>query len=237
MKKNRVISAFILLLLFVFSSSAVVTAEEKKIRLRIESAFPLELAICNPFTTAMKQLEENSGGSIEVKLYNPGAIVPAFQIQEAVSKGQIEGGFSVSFYLSGQLPASPFFTSFPFGPTALEYMGWYEYGNGKKLYQEMYDRKGFNVKVFPTSGVSFESGGWFTKPINTVEDLKGLRLRWPGLGGKVLCRLGKFSRPWKGASLMELNWAVLCLMSSWDFTKWQNTTIFPAGTSLRPHVN
>ena len=70
MKKNRVISAFILLLLFVFSSSAVVTAEEKKIRLRIESAFPLELAICNPFTTAMKQLEENSGGSIDLAYHS-----------------------------------------------------------------------------------------------------------------------------------------------------------------------
>jgi len=116
--------------------------------------------------------------------------VPPFEIHDAVSKGQISAGFTASVYISGKIRAATLFTTIPFGPNMTEYLSWFYEGNGLKLYQEMYDLNGYNVKVFPLYVGGMEAGGWFRKPINSAADLKGLRLRWPGLGGKVLAELG-----------------------------------------------
>ena len=78
----------------------------------------------------------------------------------------------------------------PFGPEAPEYLAWLFQGNGLKLYQEMYDQAGYNVKVLPVYIISPETSGWFSKPINTPADLKGLRMRFFGFGGKVMEKLG-----------------------------------------------
>ena len=105
-------------------------------------------------------------------------------------KNQIQASYSGAIYMSGKMPAAALFTSMPFGPNGIEAYGWYYFGNGTKLLQEMYDRAGYNLKVWPMVITSMESGGWFNKKVEKIEDFKGMRLRWPGLGGKVLASFG-----------------------------------------------
>lgn len=88
------------------------------------------------------------------------------------------------------MPAAALFSAVPFGPEAGEYMAWMYYGNGLKLYQEMYDNNGFNVKVIPCAIISPETSGWFKKPIEKPEDLQGLNMRFFGLGASVMEKLG-----------------------------------------------
>lgn len=162
----------------------------KPIVLKVPSAFPDKLPMLNTINYFASVVEKASAGNIKVKVYAPGKLVPAFEIYGAVSSGQVNAGYTASMYLAGKIPAASIFTAVPFGPNVTEYLAWFYNGNGLKLEQEMYDSNGYNLKVFPLVFMSPESGGWFRKPINSVEDLKGLRLRFPGLAGKVMTKLG-----------------------------------------------
>ncbi len=93
-------------------------------------------------------------------------------------------------FFAGKIPATPIFSSIPFGPEVGEYLAWMFYGNGMKLDQEMYDQAGYNVKVLPAIILTPESSGWFSKPIESVEDLKGIKMRFYGYGGQVMQKLG-----------------------------------------------
>lgn len=135
-------------------------------------------------------VKEASDGQVQFKLFDPGKLVPPGEVLESVSKGRIDAGYSAAGFWAGKIPASPLFTSVPFGPEAPEYMAWMFEGNGLKLYQEMYDRHGYNVKVIPVGIIAPESSGWFTKEIDTLEDLKGIKMRFFGLGGQVMQKLG-----------------------------------------------
>ena len=189
---KRIVMLSIMVFVFLFSLYAEVMAREtpKEVRLRMASCLPTKLPVINFIPYFAKQVELASNGTIRFKVYEPGQLIPAFEIAEAVSKGQIESGWSTATYISGKIPAASLFTAIPFGPDLVEYIAWFYYGNGRKLYQEMYDKYGFNVKVWPMLMVPMETGGWFRKPIKSVADFKGMRLRWPGLGGKVLSKLG-----------------------------------------------
>jgi len=162
----------------------------KPVTLKIPSAFPDKLPMLNTINYFAKVVQKASAGNIKVKVYAPGKLVPAFEIYGAVSSGQVNAGYTASMYLAGKIPAAALFTAVPFGPNVTEYLAWFYNGNGLKLEQEMYDKNGYNLKVFPLVFMSPESGGWFRKPINSVADLKGLRLRFPGLAGMVLTKLG-----------------------------------------------
>ena len=166
------------------------SAAEKKFRLKMASAIPTKLPSMTNLHWFVDRVKLITNGTVDLKIYQPGALVPAFDIQEAVSKGQIQAGWSGSLYLAGKIPAASLFTSVPFGPNVTELYAWYLWGNGQKLMQEMYDMNGFNVKVWPMLFLPTESGGWFNKKIEKPEDLKGMRLRWPGMGGMVLAKMG-----------------------------------------------
>ena len=190
MKRIVLVSFVAFVALFSLSAGVMAGETPKKVRLRMPVCIPTKFPLINFIPYFAEQVELASNGTIQFKIYEPGQLIPAFEIQEAVSKGQIECGWSAAVYISGQIPAASLFTTVPFGPDLVEYIAWFYYGNGRKLYQEMYDKYGFNVKVWPMLMVPMESGGWFRKPIKSVEDFKGMRLRWPGLGGKVLSKLG-----------------------------------------------
>lgn len=136
------------------------------------------------------KVKDASDGQLIFKLFEPGKLVPAMEILEAVSKGRIEAGYANPGFSAGKIPAGPLFSSIPFGPEAPEYLAWMYHGNGLKLYQEMYDTAGYNVKVFPINIVPPETAGWFSKEIKSVDDLKGLKMRFFGLGGDVMQKLG-----------------------------------------------
>jgi len=174
---------------FIFGLSAGTGAAEapKKLKLKVVSALPPLFDTVYYFA---ENLQVASNGNITVKVYEPGKLIPALEIHEAVSGGLVNAGFTGAIYLARKIPAAQLFTAVPFGPSVTEYMAWFYMGNGMKLYQEMYDQAGLNLKAFPLAFLGMESGGWFRKPINSPEDIKGLKIRWPGLGGKVMTKLG-----------------------------------------------
>ncbi|NNC58343.1 MAG: TRAP transporter substrate-binding protein [Woeseiaceae bacterium] len=134
------------------------------------------------------RVEAASGGRLKIKVYGAGELVPAFEVFDAVSRGTVEMGHGASYYHKGKVDAAQFFTAIPFGMTNLELNGWLYYGGGMALWRELYDP--FNLVPLPTGNTGVQMGGWFNKEINSVNDLKGLKMRIPGLGGEVLRRAG-----------------------------------------------
>ena len=135
-----------------------------------------------------KNINEMSGGRINIKVYGAKELVPAFEVFDTVSKGTAEMGHSGAYYWKGKMEASQFFSSIPFGLTAQEMNGWLYYGGGMELWRELYQPFGIIPLASGNSGV--QMAGWFNRKIETTEDLKGLKMRIPGLGGEVLRRLG-----------------------------------------------
>lgn len=123
-----------------------------------------------------------------VQVYSGGELVPPLQVFDAVSQGTIEMGHGSAYYWAGKVPEAQFFSSVPFGMTAKGMNAWLYHGGGLELWREVYAP--FNVIPFPMGNTGVQMGGWFRKRIDSIEDIKGLRMRIPGLGGKVLKRAG-----------------------------------------------
>jgi len=135
-----------------------------------------------------KLIGEMSGGRIEVKVYGAKELVPAFEVFDAVSRGTAEMGHGASYYWKGKSEAAQFFAAVPYGFTAQEMNAWLYHGGGMDLWREVYKPFGLIPTAAANTGV--QMGGWFNKEINSLEDLKGLKMRIPGLGGEVLKRAG-----------------------------------------------
>jgi TRAP-type mannitol/chloroaromatic compound transport system substrate-binding protein len=131
---------------------------------------------------------EMSNGRLTVKVYGGGELVPAFEVFDAVQRGTAEMGHGAAYYWKGKIPASVFFTGVPFGLIGTEINGWLYHGGGMELYHEAYAPAG--VIPWPIGNSGTQMGGWFRREIRGVEDLTGLKMRMPGLGGEVLSRLG-----------------------------------------------
>ena len=138
--------------------------------------------------TFSRLVKEMSGGRLQVKVYGAGEIVPAFGVFDAVSEGVAEMGHGGAYYWTGKIPAAVFFTAVPFGFTAQEASAWVHYGGGLELWREAYAP--FNLLPMAGGNSGVQMAGWFNKEINSVEDLRGLKMRIPGLGGEVLNRAG-----------------------------------------------
>ncbi len=133
-------------------------------------------------------ITEMSGGRLKVKVYGAKELIPAFEVFDAVSRGTAEMGHSSAYYWKGKVPEAQFFSTMPFGMTAQEMNGWIYYGGGQELWDKVYAP--FGVIGRPAGNTGVQMGGWFNKEINSLADLKGLKMRIPGLGGEVLRRLG-----------------------------------------------
>lgn len=135
-----------------------------------------------------KLVNEMSHGRLVIDVHGANAIVPALGVFDAVSSGSVEMGHSAAYYWKGKIAASPFFTSVPFGMNAQEYNGWLHYGGGLALWREIYAP--FNLIPFAGGNTGVQMGGWFNKEINTIDDIRELKMRIPGLGGEVFSRAG-----------------------------------------------
>ncbi len=133
-------------------------------------------------------VKEMSDGRISIRVHGANEIVPPFEIFDAVSQGVAEMGHGAAYYWKGKVPAAQFFTAVPFGLTAQEMNAWLHYGGGQELWDELY--AGYNLKPFAGGSTGVQMAGWFNKEINEIEDLKGLKMRIPGLGGEVWKRVG-----------------------------------------------
>ncbi|RJQ65618.1 MAG: TRAP transporter substrate-binding protein [Desulfobacteraceae bacterium] len=189
MKKSR--AFMFVILLTAIAAIAAPAAHAKKVLIKLQQAYGANLPTLgiNPAWWA-QQLNEVSGGDINVKIFEPGKLVAPFEILDAVSAGKIDAGIAGDGFFAGKIPAGQIFSSIPFGPEAAEYMAWYYHGNGAKLHQWVYDESKFNVKVIPVTIIPPETAGWFKKPIASVEDFKGLKMRFYGLGGQMMQKLG-----------------------------------------------
>lgn len=189
MKKSTMLFCLTVVLSMMLTGTAL--AESKKILLKTPLCFATSLPVLGDTIPQLADdMKEVSDGNIIIKYYEPGKLIPPFEILSAVSQGKVNAGFGSAAYWQGKIPAAALFSAIPFGPEADEYMAWLFHGNGMKLYQEMYDEAGFNVKVLPYAMISAETSGWFSRPIESVEDLKGLKMRFFGLGGAVMQKLG-----------------------------------------------
>lgn len=135
-----------------------------------------------------KDIEMMSGGRLKVQVFAGGELVPPMQTFDAVSQGIVQMGHGAAYYWAGKVPAAQFMSAVPFGMTAKGVNAWLYNGGGLELWRELY--KPFNLVPLPAGNTGVQMGGWFNKKIETVSDLKGLKMRIPGLGGKVLAKAG-----------------------------------------------
>ena len=135
-----------------------------------------------------KMITEMSGGRIKVKVYGAKELVPAFEVFDAVSRGTAEMGHAGAYYWKGKSEAVQFFSAVPFGLTGQEMNAWLYYGGGMELWRKIYN--GFGLIAAATGNTGVQMAGWFNKKIATMDDLKGLKMRIPGLGGEVLSKAG-----------------------------------------------
>ena len=129
-----------------------------------------------------------SDGRLDIRVYGAGELVGAFEVFDAVSAGTAEMGHGAAYYWRGKMPIAPLFTAIPFGMTAMEVNAWLHYGGGLALWRELYAP--FDVVPFPAGNTGVQMAGWFRDEINALEDLAGLKMRIPGLGGEVFQRAG-----------------------------------------------
>ena len=133
-------------------------------------------------------VEEMSDGQMKITVYGAEEQVPAFGVFDAVSSGSHQMGHSGGYFWKGKVPAAQFFTSVPFGLTADEINAWVNRGGGLELWREIYAP--FNIYPIPAGNTGSQMFGWFNKEINSLEDVKGLKMRIPGIGGEVLKEAG-----------------------------------------------
>jgi TRAP-type mannitol/chloroaromatic compound transport system substrate-binding protein len=135
-----------------------------------------------------KRLEEATEGRIKIQVFAAGELVPAFGSFDAVSDGTVECGSGASYYWAGKAPAAQWFAAVPFGFNPQGINAWFYSGGGLKLWEEVYAP--FNLVPRPQGNTGVQMGGWFRKEMKTIEDYKGLKMRIPGLGGKVISKAG-----------------------------------------------
>ncbi len=135
-----------------------------------------------------RYVEEMSGGRLTIRVYGAGEIVPAMEVFDAVSQGVADAGHGAAYYWKGKVPSSVFFTAVPFGMNAQEMNGWLHYGGGLELWREVYAP--YNLVPFTGGSTGVQMAGWFNREINSIDDLKGLKMRIPGLAGEVFAAAG-----------------------------------------------
>lgn len=135
-----------------------------------------------------EQITAVTGGEITVEFKDPGGVVPALESFDAVATGAVEASWSTPGYWAGKVPALQLFGAVPFGPSAGEYLAWIKFGGGAEIFDEIYQANG--IKSIHCGLIAPEASGWFKNEINSVEDLQGLKMRFFGLGAKVMEKLG-----------------------------------------------
>ncbi len=135
-----------------------------------------------------KRAEEATGGQLKIQVFAGGELVPPLGVFDAVSDGTVECGSGASYYWAGKVPAAQWFAAVPFGFNPQGINAWFYSGGGLELWEEVYAP--FNVIPRPQGNTGVQMGDWFRKEMNTIDDYKGLKMRIPGLGGKVISKAG-----------------------------------------------
>ncbi|MCA9726752.1 MAG: TRAP transporter substrate-binding protein [Candidatus Eisenbacteria bacterium] len=162
---------------------------EQNVRWTLCSSFPAALdTIYGSSTVLAERVEALSDGRFTIRVYEPGEIVPALQVMDAVQQGTAQVGQTASYYFIGKNPALAFDTCVPFGMSSRQQSAWLYEGGGLELVQELF--ADFGIVTFPAGNTGAQMGGWFQREIHSAADLRGLKIRIPGIGGEVMSRLG-----------------------------------------------
>ncbi|MGC9350368.1 MAG: TRAP transporter substrate-binding protein [Sulfurovum sp.] len=161
----------------------------KKTTLKLATSWPAHFPIMGTGVDRFAaRCKEMSSGSLEIKVFTKNILVPALQVFDATSAAQIDAFHSGVYYWKGKNPAFSIFGGMPLGLTSEEMITWMKFGGGYELWRELYGKFNLYPMVGGTTGP--QMGGWFKKEINSLQDLQGLKMRIPGLGGEVMKRLG-----------------------------------------------
>ena len=161
----------------------------KKTTIKLATSWPAHFPIMGTGVDKFAQrVKDISGGSLEIKIYPKNVLVPALAVFDATSSGQIDAFHSGPYYWKGKNSAFSLYSGIPFGFTAEEINSWMLYGGGLELWREQYAK--YNLHPFLGGNTNIQMGGWFRKPINSLADMKGLKMRIPGLGGEVFSKMG-----------------------------------------------
>ncbi len=170
-------------------AAPAVWAKGKTYKWKMVTSWPPNLPILQTgaerFAARVKEATE---GRIDIQVFAGGELVPPLEYFEAVSKGTVEVGSGASYYQAGKCPAGQWFSAVPFGFNPQGINAWFYSGGGLKLWEEAY--ADFNVVPRPQGNTGVQMGGWFRKEMKTIDDFKGLKMRIPGLGGKVVSKAG-----------------------------------------------
>ena len=162
---------------------------EKKVKWKLAMTWPSTLTpLASPPLKIAKLVEEMSGGNFTIKVHGKEKHKAALSILDMVKNKQYQMGHSSAYYYKGKSISTAILTTIPFGMTSTEQYAWYYYGGGEGLTKKVFDQ--FKVNCYPGGNTGVQMGGWFKKEIKTVADLKGLKMRIPGMAGEVFSKLG-----------------------------------------------
>ena len=168
-------------------SAAVITGE--RVRWRLASSFPRSLdTIYGGAEVLAERISAMTDGRFQIRLHSAGEIVPGLQVLDAVQQGTVQVGHTASYYYLGKSPVLAFDATVPFGLTARQQNAWLHQLGGAELMDEAFAE--FGIRRFTAGNTGVQMGGWFKRPVNSLAELKGLRMRIPGLGGSVMAALG-----------------------------------------------
>jgi TRAP-type mannitol/chloroaromatic compound transport system substrate-binding protein len=187
--KVAMVAGIALVAAYVGSVLTTPAEAQRKVHWKMASAFGSKLPHLGTSATRFSDnIKVMSGGSLELKFFEPGALVPALECFDAVSKGSVESCWTTPGYHTGKYPALAFFTTVPFGPQLGEFLAWKWFGGGNELRNEIYAKH--NLFALDCFAIGPETSGWFRKEVKNVNELKGIKMRFFGLGAQVMQKLG-----------------------------------------------
>ncbi|MFM7264766.1 MAG: TRAP transporter substrate-binding protein [Synechococcus sp.] len=170
-------------------ADSVATTSLPTVRWRMATSWPHSLdTIFGGAETVSRRVAELSGGRFQIQPFAAGELVPALEVLDAVQNGSVESGHTASYYYLGKNPALGFGTAVPFGLTAQQQNAWLYEAGGLDTINRLY--ADFGVISFPAGNTGAQMGGWFKRKLDGLASLRGLKMRIPGLGGKVMAELG-----------------------------------------------
>ena len=184
------------------SVAAISTVQAQgRVKWKMQSAFGSQLPhLGTSGVRFSKDVERLSSGNFQVKFFEPGALVPALECFDAASKGSVESCWTTPGYHTGKLgPGVAFFTAVPFGPQIGEFLAWKKFGGGNAIRDAKYAE--FGLVAVDNFCIGPETSGWFKKPVNNLDELKGMKMRFFGLGARVMQKMGVSTQLLAGADI------------------------------------